>query len=262
MALEAWSSAEPYERFMGRWSRLMAAQVVTWLDPPTGLRWLDVGCGTGALSAAVLRAANPVSLVGVDPSAEYVRMARERQPDQRATYEVGDATALNLPDASVDRVVCGLVLNFVPDTAAAVEEMRRVLVPGGQLAVYVWDYGGGMQMLNRFWAAAIAEDPAATELDEYVRFPLCRDGGLEQFIAAARMDDMSAHSLDVPTVFLNFDDYWTPFLGGQGPGPGYLAALPDEASARLRDRLRASLPTEPDGSIRLTARAFVVQATR
>ena len=247
---------------MGRWSRLLAAEVLAWLAPPPGLRWLDVGCGTGALSAAVLGAASPSSLLGLDPSAAYVHLARERQPDPRATFTVGDATALELTDASIDRVVCGLVLNFVPDPAAAVAEMRRVLVPGGQLATYVWDYGGGMQMLNRFWAAAIAEDPAAAELDEYARFPLCREGGLAQFVAAAGLADVRAHSLDVPTVFRDFDDYWTPFLGGQGPAPGYLAALPEAASDGLRERLRASLPTEPDGSIRLTARAFVVQATR
>ena len=247
---------------MGRWSRLLAAEVVSLLDPPPGLRWLDVGCGTGALSAALLAAVSPLSLVGLDPSAEYVRMARERQPDPRARFAVGAATALELPDASVDRVVCGLVLNFVPDPAAAVREMQRVLAPGGQVVAYVWDLAGGMQMLGRFWAAAIAEDPAAAALDESVRFPLCREGALEGFLAAAGMDDVSAHSLDVPTVFHDFDDYWTPFLGGQGPGPGYLAALPEEASDRLRERLRASLPTEPDGSIRLTARAYVVQATR
>ena len=168
MALEAWSSPVPYERFMGRWSRLLAAEVVSLLDPPPGLRWLDVGCGTGALSAALLAAVSPLSLVGLDPSAEYVRMARERQPDPRARFAVGDATALELPDASVDRVVCGLVLNFVPDPAAAVREMQRVLAPGGRLAladiVSERPLAESITCDAELWAACVG---GAAQIDDY-----------------------------------------------------------------------------------------------
>lgn len=259
---DAWSSAELYEPFMGRWSRLLATAVVSWLDPPPGLRWSDVGCGTGALSEAVMAAAAPASLVGVDTSEAYVALAQTRVADSRAVFQVGSAEDLPLPHGSVDWVVSGLVLNFVPDAAAAMREMRRVLVAGGVAAVYVWDYGAdGMQMLRRFWDTAIAENPAAAELDEGARFPLCREGALEQLMAEAGLVDVVSKPVVVPTTFRHFDDYWTPFLGGQGPGPGYLAALPEEAGERLRARLHASLPTEADGSIRLTARAWAVQGT-
>ena len=247
---------------MGRWSRLLASVVLGWLDPPSGLSWVDVGCGTGALSAAVLAHADPTSVLGVDPSAAYVGLAGAQLTDRRAAFRVGDAAELPVADASVDRVVCGLVLNFVPDAQAALREMRRVLVPGGVIATYVWDYGDeGMQMLRRFWDAAIAEDPSAEAFDEGARFALSRPGGLEQCFAEAGVVDVAARRVEVPTVFRDFDDFWTPFLGGQGPGPGYLASLSNESRDRIRARLDATLPRESDGSIRLAARAWAVQGT-
>ena len=243
---------------MGRWSRLLAADVVAWLDPPPGLRWLDVGCGTGALSEALLAGAAPVSLVGVDQSTAYVAAATARLDDGRAMFEVGEATALPVPDSSIDQVVCGLVLNFVPDVAAALREMRRVLVPGGTATAYVWDYAGGMQMLRRFWDAAVSEDPGAAALDEGARFPICRPGNLQKSLADAGLHDLNSRPVAVPTIFRDFEDYWTPFLGGQGPAPGYCTALPEESRDRLRARLQEALPPEPDGTIKLSARAWAV----
>jgi SAM-dependent methyltransferase len=243
---------------MGRWSRLLAAEVVTWLDPPPELRWLDVGCGTGALSEAVLTHAAPLSLVGVDPSAAYLAAAAARLDDKRVTFKVGGAAELPLPDSSVDRAVSGLVLNFVPDPLTAVGEMRRVLVSGGVVSAYVWDYATGMQMLRTFWDAAIAEDAAAASLDEGARFPICQPGGLQELFVDAGLDEVEARPIEVPTTFRNFDDYWTPFLGGQGPASGYCTALSDDARERLRSRLRAALPRQADGTIRLSARAWAV----
>jgi SAM-dependent methyltransferase len=256
----AWSAAEPYEPFMGRWSRRLAAEVVAWIDAPPQQRWLDVGCGTGAASQAVLTGTDPASLIGVDPSEAYVVAARARLDDPRVTVKVGDAMALPVPDSSVDQVISGLVLNFVPDMGAAVAEMRRVLVPGGQATAYVWDYADGMQMLRIFWDAAIAADPAAEELDEGPRFPVCRPGGLQAVFGTAGFDVVDARRVDVPMDFRDFDDYWTPFLGGQGPAPSYVATLSEASRDRLRARLRASLPTEEDGSIHLRSTALAVRA--
>jgi SAM-dependent methyltransferase len=246
---------------MGRWSRLLAAEVVAWLDPLPGLRWLDVGCGTGALSEAVLAGTAPVSVVGVDPSAAYVAAAATRITDGRVTFQVGEAAALPLPDSDVDQVVSGLVLNFVPDAVAAVREMRRVLVSGGRATAYVWEYSSGMQMLRYFWDAAIAEDPAAAALDEGHRFPICHLDRLQDCFADAGLDDVDARPVQVPTVFRDFDDYWAPFLGGQGPAPSYCAGLPQETRDRLSARLQANLPQQPDGSIELSARAWAVTGT-
>jgi SAM-dependent methyltransferase len=225
------------------------------------LRWLDVGCGTGALSEAVLAGTAPESVVGVDPSAAYVAAATARISDGRVTFQVGEAAALPLPDSGVDQVVSGLVLNFVPDAVAAVREMRRVLIAGGRATAYVWDYSGGMQMLRYFWDAAIAEDPAAAAVDEGQRFPICHLDRLQECFVAAGLHDLDARPIEVPTVFQDFDDYWAPFLGGQGPAPGYCVGVPQEIRDRLKARLQANLPKQPDGSIRLGARAWAVTGT-
>lgn len=258
MTSDSWSSADLYDRFMGRWSRILATNVISDLDPPLGLHWLDVGCGTGSVSEAVLGRADPVSVIAVDPSAEYASATRARLPDSRVRVAVARAEDLPVPDSSVDRVVCGLVLNFVPDASSAVREMRRVLVPGGTAIAYVWDYSHGMQMLRHFWDAATVEDPAASELDEGRRFPLCHPDALSACFAAA-LHDVTVTGIEVPTVFRDFDDYWEPFLGGQGPAPTYCRSLSIEALDRLSRRLRETLPTHPDGSARLTARAWVAQ---
>jgi SAM-dependent methyltransferase len=150
-------------------------------------------------------------------------------------------------------------LNFVPDQPKAVAEMRRVTKPGGKIAAYVWDYAGEMQLMRRFWDAAVALKPAARDLDEANRFPTCRPEPLTQLFTSASLRDVKVSAIDVPTVFKDFDDYWSPFLGGQGPAPGYCMSLPEADRTALRERLRTSLSTDRDGKIRLIARAWAVQ---
>jgi SAM-dependent methyltransferase len=239
---------------------LVAPAFVQWLAPQSGRRWLDVGCGTGALTSAVLSAAAPEEVVGVDPSEGYLAHARAHVVDNRASFRVGDALALPLPDNTVDYVVSGLVLNFVADPQRALAEMRRICRPGATIAAYVWDYADGMQLIRRFWDASLALDPAAAELDEGRRFPLCEPGPLERLALDADLRQVQGTAIEVPTVFRDFDDYWTPFIGAQGPAPGYCASLPEDARIRLRERLRDSLPINVDGSIHLTARAWAVKA--
>lgn len=207
----------------------------------------------------MLAGAGPLSLMGIDPSGAYLAAAAARLDDRRVTFRIGEAAALPLPDSGVDQVICGLVLNFVPDPAAAVAEMRRVLVSGGRATAYVWDYTDGMQMLLRFWDAAVHEDPSATSLDERTRFPICQTDNLQHCFADAGLDELEARPVEVPMIFRDFDDYWAPFLGGQGPAPTYCATLSQESRDRLRARLQATMPFERDGTIRLRARAWAVQ---
>jgi SAM-dependent methyltransferase len=254
-----WLRGEPYERYVGRWSRQVAAEFLAWLEAPAGLDWLDVGCGTGALSEAIAEGCAPGGLAGVDPAKGFLELARQRLAAHGADLRQGDAQALPFDDGKFDRVVSGLLLNFVPDQPRAVAEMVRVVRPGGEVALYVWDYAGGMELIGRFWQAAAALDPSAAELDESVRFPGCRPEPLRQLFANAGLDAVETRAIDVPTAFADFNDYWTPFLGGQGPAPAYCAGLSDEARAQLRERLRTALPTEADGSIRLKARAWAVR---
>lgn len=258
-AKESWSSGDAYEGWVGRWSRPVAAQFIEWLALPRGLRWADVGCGTGALAELIMRGCDPLSVVGIDRAAAFVDAARRRITDPRATFDVGDATSLPWADQSVDATVSGLVLNFVPDGAAMVREMRRVTRPGGRVAAYVWDYAGGMQMMRLFWDVAIALNPNDASLDQAERFPICNPGPLQALFEAQGLRQVSTRAIDIPLVFRDFDDFWLPFTWKQGAAPTYLAKLEPAMQQRIRDELKARLPLEPDGRIVLGARAWAVQ---
>jgi SAM-dependent methyltransferase len=260
---DIWETGDAYEAYVGRWSRAVARDFVAWLALPAGGRWLDVGCGTGALSATVLVTAAPAEIVGIDPSAGFVATARARLTDPRARFEIGDARALPVPSGTFEAVVSGLVLNFVPEPAAAVAEMARAARPDGIVALYVWDYVGGMELMRRFWDAAVALDPAAAELDEGPRFAaVCHPDALAGLFGDAGLREVETRAIDVPTRFRDFDDYWTPFLGGQGPAPAYAMSLSADRRDDLREYLHSDLPAASDGSISLTARAWAVRGTR
>lgn len=257
-----WASGTAYEAYIGRWSRRVAPEFLAWLGIPSGQRWLDVGSGTGVLTAAILAAADPHSVVGIDPSEGFVQHARAAVVDARARFEVATAAETGLPDDAVDVVVAGLVLNFVPDASAALAEAGRVVRPGGLVAGYVWDYAEGMQLIRHFWEAAVVLDPKAAALEQGGRFPIAARDPLAAAFSAAGLEAVEVRSIEIPIVFSDFDDYWTPFLGGTGPAPTYLASLAGPARDDLRDRLRASLPCDPDGSIRLSARAWAAKGRR
>lgn len=257
---ETWSNAETYDAFVGRWSRLVATELLAWLAVPTGRRWLDLGCGSGALTETILRVADPAGVVGIDPSEPFIEYDRSRIDDIRARFEVGDAQAIPLMDGTFDAVVAGLVLNFVPDPSLALAEMTRVAGVGGVVAAYVWDYADGMEFIRRFWDAAVELDPAAAELDETNRFSLCAPEPLARLFGDAGLTGVATRAIEVPTVFRDFDDLWGPFLGGQGPAPTYAMSLDPDRREAIRDRLRSMLPPEADGSIRLRGRAWAVKA--
>jgi SAM-dependent methyltransferase len=258
MPYEVWASGELYETYVGRWSRLVAERFVAWLRPRAGTRWLDVGCGTGALTDAAL-ATEPRSVLAVDRSLAYLDNLQQRLGVREVRLAAADAVSLPVATSSVDYVVSGLVLNFLPDPTRAVAGMARVCRPGGAVAAYVWDYSEGMQPIRLFWDAAVAVDPPAVDLDERRRFPICQPDALTELFAAAGLTEVDSAAVTVATRFRDFDDYWTPFLGGQGPAPGYCASLSDEARERLRNQLLSTLPRAGDGSIPLSARAWAVR---
>lgn len=257
-----WANGDMYERYIGRWSRLVAREFLEWLAVPAGSQWLDVGCGTGALSQTILQLAEPAQIKGIDRSEGFVNFARERVQDSRVWFEVGDAESLTDASDTFDAVVSGLVLNFIPHPERALAELARVTRPGGAVAVYVWDYAEGMQLIRHFFDAAIALDPNAIEHDEGPRFPICRPDELRQLFDASGLQNVKVHPIEVPTVFHDFDDYWSPFLGGQGPAPSYVMSLNEEHRALLRERIRAGLPFNSDGSISLMARAWAARGDR
>jgi SAM-dependent methyltransferase len=261
MTTDTWDSGAAYEPYVGRWSRLVAREFVPWLEVPAASRWLDFGCGTGALTHTLLGLAAPALVVGCDRSAGFIDFARQHTPDSRAQFVVAELPHLPEVRGGFDACVSALVLNFLPNPADALAAFAARTRPRGTIGAYVWDYGGAMELMRVFWDAAVALDPAAAALDEGPRFPLCRPDALQSLFENAGLADVAVRAIDVPTVFAAFDDFWSPFLGGQGPAPGYVMSLPPDDRDRLRDDIRRRLPIEPDGSIHLRARAWAVRGT-
>jgi len=257
-----WTAGDLYEGYMGRWSRPVAREFIGWLTVPSGGHWLDVGCGTGALSQTVLHVAEPASIKGIDRSEGFVNFAREHVRDERVRFEVGDAEVLTDGSEMFDAVVSGLVLNFIPNPERALAEMKRVTRKDGVVGVYVWDYAEGMQFIRHFFDAAIALDSKAAEHDEGPRFPICHPDALRQLFESAELQGVEVRSIEVPTVFRDFDDYWDPFLAGVGPAPAYAMSLSEEHRSALRERIRTDLPINADGSIHLSARVWAVRSVR
>jgi ubiquinone/menaquinone biosynthesis C-methylase UbiE len=256
----SWVGASAYERFMGRWSRELAHTLVLWLNIPPGRHWLEVGCGTGALTARICELGRPASVVATDASEQFIAHARAALPDQRVQFLTASAGELPTRAAGYDAVVSSLVLNFLPDPTAALREMKSLAAEDGVVAACVWDYAGGMEFLRRFWDAAVELDPAARQYDEGERFPICSPSTLEAAFREAGFSRVGVEALEVATRFQDFDDYWTPFVGGPGPAPGYLSSLPAQRQHDLARRLAATLPRHEDGSIALTARAWAARA--
>jgi SAM-dependent methyltransferase len=256
---DRWLTGDAYEAYMGRWSRPLARAFVEWLQPRSSANWLEVGCGTGALTSTICALCAPASVVACDPSPPFIEHARKNLPDTRVSFVVAGAEALPIRDGGFDEVVSGLVLNFLQDPGLVMASIRERLCPGATVAAYVWDYAEGMEFLRSFWDEAIASDPRAAVLDEGRRFPLCRKPALASLFRAAGLADVETHALEIPTDFASFDDYWTPFLRGTGPAPGYVASLDAPRRESLRERLRRRLPTGGDGRIRLRARAWAVR---
>jgi len=254
---DAWGAGPNYEQYMCRWSREIAREFVAGLDPPAGLDWLDVGCGTGALSATILERCAPRSVLGVDQSEGFVEHARSLAPDARARFAVAGASALPCSDGSIDVVTSALAYNFFPDRPGALAEMQRVVRPGGTVSLYVWDYpGGGMGFMDAFWRAAVATNAAAEAHVERGRFSFCTPDGLLGEFRRAGLEGAEVRTIEVISHFEDFEDFWRPFTLGTGPAPGYCMSLDEAERRRLRENLESDLG---GGGIEFPARAWAVR---
>jgi SAM-dependent methyltransferase len=256
---DAWASGAAYDEYMGRWSRAVARVFIDWLCPKPSARWLEVGCGTGALSSVICERCEPTSLVACDPSEPFVSRARCQVSDERASFVVAGADALPSAEGGFDIIASGLVLNFLPDPGLAVASMRERLRPGGVVAAYVWDYLEDLEFLRHFWDEAALMDSRAAALDEGRRFPLCQATALASLFGDAGLAQVATAPLGIAMDFADFDDYWRPFLGGTGPAPTYVASLDPARRESLRARLERRLRPEPDGRIHLRAKAWAVR---
>jgi len=247
---------------MGRWSRALARPFLATLDAPRRVRWLEVGCGTGALTEAILETQDPAAVLACEPAQPLLDHARAHIHDSRATFHPVGSGSLPRPgtEPPVDVVVSSLVLNFIPDPPAAVREMAACARAGGAIAAAVWDYASGMELLRYFWDTAAALDPVAATLDEGRRFPLCEPAALAALFQAGGLEQVRTGAVTIVTEFASFEDYWQPLLGGTGPAPSYVASRTPAQRDQLAVALRAALPIAETGQVILRARAWTVQA--
>ncbi len=258
------TAGEAYEPLTGRWSRMVAPRFLDWIDAGGNGRWLDVGCGTGALIQAVLDAEQPKEVVGVDPSSAYIAYARRQIEDPRVRYEVGDARSLPVASNQYDAVVSGLVINVLPagGQLGAVREMLRAARRGGTVGAYVWDYASGFGPRARFWDAASALDPAAALADERTAYPICDPVQLERLFHSAGINAVETGAIEIVAEFQGFDDFWTPFQAGYGPASRYLLGLPAPAQNELREKLRNDLAPDSSAAFSLPIRALSVRGVK
>jgi SAM-dependent methyltransferase len=256
-------ATDAYEAYVGRWSRPLAEAFLAWFAVPTAGRWLDVGCGTGALTEAVLAETDAIEVVGIDPSPEFLGAAQSRVSDPRARFEVGNALALPMPSDSYDAVVAGLVLNFIPDPALAVAEMVRAARPGGAVGAYVWDFRGQMQGAQYFWAAVAVTDADAVTRDPRPHFHTCEPEPMADLFRAAELGDVVVGAIDLPMAFRDLDDFWLPYtMAGASVAQRYVSGLDDDRQDALREQLLDTLPFAADGSLQLVDRAWAVRGTK
>ena len=250
--------ADAYDRHIGRYGGELANALVAAAGVRPGARALDVGCGPGALTGALVALLGPGQVAAVDPSEPFAAACGSRYPGVRV--EVGAAEQLPFEDAAFDHALAQLVVNFMADPPAGVREMARVTRPGGTVAAAVWDYGGEMTLLRRFWDAAIATDPAAQELDER-HMPYCTPDELGGLWRGAGLDAATVEGVVVGASYASFEDLWEPLERGVAPSGAYVASRTPEQRAALARELRARLGAG-DGGFRLSARAWVVTGTR
>jgi SAM-dependent methyltransferase len=253
-----WSGGEAYHRLMGRWSRRLAPLLIEFAKVQERDRVLDVGCGPGSLTGALLERTRS-EVVAVDPASTYIEYARQQFASPQARFQVGDAQSLSFADAIFDRCLSLLVLNFVPDARRTVSEMCRVTRPGGTVAAAVWDYEKGMEMLRILWDTAVALDPAAESRHER-NMPYCRQGELGVLWSKCGLQQVEETPLVITLEFSSFQDYWLPFINGPGPSGSYVSGLAPESQRALQDRLQDILLGGPgDRPFTLRARAWAVR---
>ena len=243
-----------YERYMGKWSRLAGEEFLSWLAPKPGLRWLDVGCGSGAFTEMLAERCAPASVHGIDPAEGQLEYARKQPALRAARFVQGDAMALPYPDNTFDAAVMPLVIFFVPDPAKGVAEMQRVVCPGGTVTAYSWDMlGGGFpyqilhsEMEGMGISVLLPPSRGASQI-----------GALRELWTGAGLEAVETREISVQRTFANFDDYWATILGGPSVKSKLTAMSPGDIGL-LRETMRARLPADATGRITYGARANAV----
>ncbi|MFW9930100.1 MAG: class I SAM-dependent methyltransferase [Candidatus Thorarchaeota archaeon] len=262
MSSNNWNNTALYNEFMGKWSKLVAQQFISWLGTDHTIfrkSWIDIGCGTGALTFEIVKLTNPIRVIGIDPSLNYLPKIKHLP---NVSFEVGSSTQIPAMTESFDFVVSGLALNFMSDIDASLKEMLRVLKSNGILALYVWDYSEQMEFLRIFWDTAMEIKSEAKFLDEGGIFPICKKSALLKLFTNNHLKAIDIKEIIIETNFINFDSYWNPFLGGQGPAGSFLLSLNESEKNLLRRKLISKISKANDEPIKLKARSFAIQGIK
>jgi SAM-dependent methyltransferase len=254
-----WNDAAGYETYVGHWSRSVAPRFLDWLELRTGLSWLDVACGTGALTMAILERFDPQEIVGLDASADYLASAQVSCRHPRVRFVVGDANVLPFPSSRFDVSVSGLALNFVAFDRALAEQ-HSVVRPGGKIAAYVWDYAGEYEFARRFWNVALSIDPRAAAYDPGRKATICREQNLRDALVAVGCTGVETCVFDDSGEFSSPEAYWHAFDGRQGSTFDYLSLLTDEQRFNLKSLFLSTM--SPDRPVKLKIRALAVKGLR
>ena len=249
---------EAYERSTGQWSRAAGEVFLDWLSLPGDLRWLDVGCGTGAFTDLILRKCAPRAIGAIDPSADQIDFAKSRPSTVKIEYQVADAKDLPFDDHTFDVAAMALAITFVGDQPKAIKEMRRVVRPGGTVATYIWDIPGGghFQQPIRDAIKSIGVDHLPNKTDDSTRRQALAD-----LFRSAGLDDVEGRAIEIQLEFPNFEDYWDSQTGIVNNTIRPIRAMSDMDVERLKTDLRAGLPTDGDGRISYAARCNAVRGS-
>jgi SAM-dependent methyltransferase len=254
-----WDAAGAYDRYIGRYGPSLSEALIAFAGVEPGMRALDVGCGPGALTAALAGRLGAERVAAAEPSEAFAAACRARVPG--AEVVVARAEALPFAGGAFDAALSQLVVNFMADAPAGVREMARVVRPGGAVAACVWDYGGGMTLLDAFWDAACEVEPGrAASADEGTAMPYRREGELAALWREAGVGEVRDGALTATAAYAGFDDLWAPLPAGVGPSGAFCASLDEEGRAALREGLRRRLGVG-DGPFELSARAWVAAGT-
>ena len=254
----SFEDAGAYERFMGRWSRAVAPTFLDWLEPPRRARWLDVGCGTGILSEAIVDFCRPASVVGIDPSTAQIAEVSKGRLASLATFREADAMALPLADASFDVVASALVINFIPDPMRAMHEMRRVATPSGLIAGYVWDFAnelspsGPLRRAMRAFGVDVPAIPGTSDSSLSALETLFKGGGCS---------DITCRAIEVTLAYPSFSEFWLAQTPSYTPTSKIIAAMTESARKRLMRVVKQSVPTAENGRVEYAARAHAIKGT-
>jgi ubiquinone/menaquinone biosynthesis C-methylase UbiE len=245
-----------YERMMGRWSQAAGAIFLDWLALPPGLRWADIGCGTGAFTELLCDRCSPAAVSAIDPSEDQIAFARTKPVAKHVTFQVGDAQALPFAAGEFDAATMALVITFIPDPAKAVSEMKRVVKPGGMLGTYMWDFVGGGFTQHPLAAAIEAAGGAVPPLPGHVN---ATRANLQRFFSAAGLDDIATRTLDIEVTYPDFESYWSAQTALANSTVQHIRKMTPSYVERVKAHLREHLPKDGTGRIAYKAWANAVK---